>query len=93
MLELFRIALAVSVVSITISTAKIFEPVRNRTFGFLRTLLECPYCLSHWVALLAILLYRPSWWLPVDVFAVVALASMVSLVLLWFLDSAEVFHA
>ena len=52
-------------------------------------LLKCPYCLSHWIAALFVFAYRPLffdiWWeadLIVSLFAIVALANMISWVVL-----------
>ena len=53
-------------------------------------LLECPYCLSHWVAIALVVIYKlrlVSLWLPIDylvsAFAVVCVASILSGVILY----------
>ncbi len=79
--QLLIIALAVSAASMTISQTKAFRPLRLCAARWrpLGALVDCPYCLSHWLALGVLACYRPSWWLPVEAFAVVALASIFSL--------------
>jgi hypothetical protein len=89
--ELFLLALAVSAASMTVSQTAAFRPVRLCAAYWtpLGKLLRCPYCLSHWLALAAVAFYRPSWWLPVEVFAVVGLASIFSLASWEFLGKVD----
>lgn len=82
-LGLVEIALAASAVSITIARAKATEGIRNwvqdrsELFGHL---VHCPYCLSHWAALIMVLLlpFRGVGWYLVDTLAVVAIAAIVT---------------
>lgn len=82
-LELVEIALACSALSITIARAKATEGLRDwvqdrsKLFGHL---VHCPYCLSHWAAigLVFLLPFRGLGWLFVDVFAIVAIAAIVT---------------
>jgi hypothetical protein len=54
-------SVAVGCVSLTITKSKIFEPVRDYVEGwdFISDLINCPYCISHWVSAGAYLLFRP----------------------------------
>jgi len=90
--QLLIIALAVSAASMTISQTPPFRALRlcaARWRPFAGRLLDCPYCLSHWLALAACAIFRPSWWLPVDVFATVALASLFSLAIWELLEKVD----
>lgn len=56
------IALAVASVSMTITKAKVFAPLREWVMDlneWLGDLFSCPYCMSHWVALGAMLVFKP----------------------------------
>ncbi len=57
--ELILLALAVAVASFTLSKATICKPLRRLadTYKYLGLLIHCPYCLSHWFALLGVLSY------------------------------------
>src|SRR5262249_13456834 len=48
------LALAVSAFSITVTRAKVMEPLRKKTKGKVRDLLHCPYCISHWASFFAL---------------------------------------
>lgn len=82
-LPLVEIALAASALSITIARAKATQGLRDwvqdrsELFGHL---MNCPYCLSHWAAIaLVFLLPFKGWaWLFVDIFAIVAIAAIVT---------------
>jgi hypothetical protein len=93
-------AVAIGVVSLTITQATIFEWLREWIADrseFLGELFECPYCMSHWIALLVMLIYRPQLlstghlWpdLVVSWFALVGLGSLVSGILLRVFGSSE----
>lgn len=94
------LALAVSAVSVTVTKTKIFQPVRRWTkkrSPWAGALLSCPYCLSHWLAFVAVPIYRPqlvsSGFLPLDllvsVMVIVALAAFFSgLILRAFMEPA-----
>lgn len=60
------LALAVSACSMTITKAKVFKGLRaaiEQRSTWLGGLLKCPYCTSHWLAVGAVVIYRPH---PVD---------------------------
>lgn len=87
--QIVVMALAVGTVSMTITKANIFEWLRNwieTKNDFLADLFSCPYCMSHWIALGLMFLYRPlildtgNQWpdLFVSWFALVGLGSLVS---------------
>jgi hypothetical protein len=60
--RLIGLSLAVGAVSVTVSKTKACGPLRRlaaRGGGWLRDLVHCPYCLSHWLALAAVAIYRP----------------------------------
>lgn len=91
MIEVLRIAvlaLATSAISVTVTLSTLFGPFRAWVPGeFLRELVRCPYCFSHWVAFGLLLLHRPvnytgaRFWLVswfVEWFAVVAVAAIIS---------------
>jgi len=62
-IKLVFISLAVSSISMTITKAEIFAPIRNllgRISKWLGKLFSCPYCMSHWIALPFIILYEPT---------------------------------
>jgi Protein of unknown function (DUF1360) len=53
MLKLLYLSVAVGTISRTISRSKIFREVRwaiTRRNHYLGSLVECPYCVSHWVS-------------------------------------------
>jgi hypothetical protein len=48
---------AVGVLALTVTTSGLFEPVRERVPSeFLKKLVSCPFCFSHWTAALIVLL-------------------------------------
>lgn len=56
------IALAVASISMTITKAKVFAFAREviaDTNEWLGELFNCPYCMSHWVSLAAMLVFDP----------------------------------
>lgn len=55
--QLLAVSLIVMGLSHTIARERIFEPLRTRLGGkqtWLGYLVSCPYCVSHWVALLLV---------------------------------------
>lgn len=90
--ELSRVVvlvLACAAISMTISKAGIFRSVRvwvKSKSEFFGEMILCPYCVSHWLALAATLLYRPrlitsGWWLVdyfVTIMVIVCLAALVA---------------
>lgn len=82
------LALMTAAISVTISKSRVFASARewitarNTWFG---ELVSCSYCMSHWVAIVLVAIYRPvmiSQWMFVDlivsVFGVVAIAAIIS---------------
>lgn len=56
------VAMAASSISITVTQTELFAPLRalaNRTHAMVGHLFHCFYCMSHWVVILGILIYRP----------------------------------
>jgi hypothetical protein len=57
------LALVTSTTAVTITKARAFREVRAwiAQWGpWWRDLFHCPYCLSHWIALGLVLVYRPA---------------------------------
>ncbi len=83
------LAIAVAAVSMTIGRAKVSEGFRSwadNKSAWLGKLVNCPYCISHWIAFVAVAWYRPRVisssfiifdWI-VSLFLIVALASLAS---------------
>jgi len=59
LLELAILSAATAVASMTLSKGVIFRSFRewlqDRSWGFPGRVLACPYCTSHWIAMVAIL--------------------------------------
>lgn len=82
------LALAVAAIAVTTSKSRMFTPTRKWVAGrsnLLGELASCHYCTSHWVAFVLVAIYRPvlvpQWFLLdllVSVFAVVAIAAVIS---------------
>lgn len=82
------LALATAAISVTVSKARLFASAREwiaLRSNRLGELVSCSYCTSHWVAIAFVAIYRPvliSQWIAVDllvsVFGVVAIASIIS---------------
>jgi len=57
------LGLCCGTISYTITKGSIFGPLRvwviERTY-WLGKLMQCPYCMSHWVAILAMLVFQPK---------------------------------
>jgi len=56
------LTLALSAATYTLTCAKIFDAPRAwvlRKSAFVGALVDCPYCASHWLAALAVAVYRP----------------------------------
>ena len=87
------LAVACASISLTVTRAEIFEPLRARIekrsewFG---TLFGCPYCFSHWLAAGVVAIFQPlplqftphQWFhhlaeYPVSIFALVSLTAIV----------------
>lgn len=63
LLPFLLLGLAVGTVSYTITKGSIFGPLRvwviERSY-WLGKLMQCPYCMSHWVAIVAMLVFHPQ---------------------------------
>ena len=56
------LGIASGTASFTIAKTKITQPIREavgKRSKWLGMLLACPYCISHWLALIAVALYQP----------------------------------
>ena len=94
MLNFIILSMAVSVISLTLTKSRLFLPVRfwfgSKGNRLVSDFITCPYCLSHWVAIVLVVAYKVrlvSLWLPIDylitAFAVVCIASILSGVILY----------
>lgn len=82
------LSLPVAAISVTITKASIFHPLRNwvaEHSEWVGKLFTCPYCMSHWVSFVLVACYQPRvfqlWWLLdliLSGFAVVAVSALVS---------------
>lgn len=80
------LSLAVAAASSTLTRAVVFRPLRLWLKGrskFFHELFICPYCMSHWLAALAVLVFQPRLtgaWIGFDlvlaVFVIVATATV-----------------
>lgn len=63
LLPFILLGLCCGVISYTLTKGSIFGPLRvwviERTY-WLGKLMQCPYCMSHWVALGAMLVFHPK---------------------------------
>lgn len=87
--SIVALSLAVAVISMTMTKAKVSKPLRERIkarsewFG---ELFSCPYCFSHWVSIAFVAIARPVvvasgfyiFDLFISVLVVVALASLIA---------------
>lgn len=87
MINLALISLATLSISYTIGRGAVFERFRiyllDKGFFFLYELFSCPYCISHWIAFILTVIYRPNiinYFYPLDI--CVESAVVVGLVLL-----------
>jgi FlaA1/EpsC-like NDP-sugar epimerase len=61
-LSIAFLALAVSVISLTITKSKVFSGIREKIVQKserVGSVVICPYCLSHWISFLLVAVYRP----------------------------------
>lgn len=89
-LTLVQVAFAASAFSITLTRARALKGVREAVkerSDFWGHLLNCPYCISHWFAIVF------AWWFPfkgllwyvVNVFSIVGVAALITgLAINWF---------
>ena len=62
-ISLIFLSLMVSVISLTITKARIFYALRKKVDEknkWLGDLIHCPYCTSHWIALFVVINYHPT---------------------------------
>ena len=63
LLSFLFLGLCCGTISYTITKGSIFGPLRvwliERTY-WLGKLVQCPYCMSHWAAILAMLVFQPK---------------------------------
>lgn len=53
-------AMAIASISLTIGKTYIFRPIRNNIeIAWLKKLLNCPYCLAHWLSAVAVFFVIP----------------------------------
>lgn len=94
LIDIGVLSLAISALSLTITKASIFRPARRRIAdknAWLGDLITCPYCMSHWLAFAAVIVYHTRIVhsriylldLLVSAFMAVALASVWSGLILW----------
>jgi hypothetical protein len=87
--QFMAIALCNGVIAMTLTKAVIFHTFRQWLVdksNFIGELIQCPYCTSHWIAAVAMVIWHPRFtdcgFLPVDYiatgFALTALSSMVA---------------
>src|SRR5208337_1909386 len=92
-LHLIFLSVACGAISMVITKGSIlngFHVWLGKRFTFMEKLLSCPWCFSHWVALVLVLIYRPivvTAYLPVDYFisimVMVALSSITAKLIHW----------
>ena len=78
-------ALATASITIIVTKSSLFRPVR-----FLKVM-QCPFCFSVWCAFALVIVGRllPGFLLLIDVFAIVALAAIIMLPLLFLLKVTD----
>ena len=77
--DLIITSLAIATVSMTITKSSIFKEFRKNS-----KLLNCPYCLNHWIVLPFIFQFS-----VIEVVALVAMSSIISLPILIFLEKLD----
>jgi len=79
-LTLIILSFATAAISMTVSKAKVSAPVRSWVASksvWLGKMLDCPYCVSHWIAL-GLFLINPVPFNPfISIFAIIALATII----------------
>lgn len=61
-MDALTLSLVVATASLTLTKAKVFGALRRwvaRRSKWLGELIHCPYCASHWISLLLVVVYRP----------------------------------
>lgn len=60
MINFILTAMAIASITLTVGKSYVFRPIRNSVeIVWLKKLLSCPYCLAHWVSLLAVIFIVP----------------------------------
>jgi len=78
-------SLAIAAVSITITKSSIFKECRESIFlAPIKKLLNCPYCLSHWLVLPFAFKFG-----FIGALALIAMSSIISLPILIFLEKLD----
>lgn len=84
LIDLVILSMAIGSMSMTITKTEIFKTLRDSVPGwFLKKVMTCPYCLSHWLSFFAVGYYKPviirsryvETDLIVSIFAVITLSS------------------
>ena len=91
-MDFWLIAAAIASTAITVSKTLIFKSFREKAPRPLKKLLQCPYCLTHWLSFFAVSILLP--WadyleLTVNVMAMVAVSSIVAFPILLYLKALD----
>jgi hypothetical protein len=100
MLEIVYLSFVTASISFTITETKLFERIRNffnNRSVLLGRLLNCGYCIGHWVAFLLVAIYRPrlfsSFFFLIDYFLTALVIAWISafqwIVLYYFMKITE----
>jgi len=57
------LSLVASTTSVTLTKARVFRELREVVTGWnawLGKLVHCPYCMSHWISLVLVMVYHPG---------------------------------
>ena len=87
MINFVLTAMAIASITLTIGKSYIFRPVRKDN-----KLLNCPYCLSHWVSLLAVIFvvpYTDAFDFVIKTMALVTLSSIMALGVWHYIQSLD----
>lgn len=83
--NLVFLGIATGAISMVVSRSAIlnaFHAWVEKRSVFLEDLLSCPWCVSHWIALIFTIIYRPlivtSWFVPVDYFVTVMVMTVIA---------------
>lgn len=85
-------SLAIAAASVTIGKTAFFAPVRKHApTRFLRKLLNCPYCLAHWLAVIVTIMqpWTGLFDCVINTCALVALSSLAAIFLAEYLGILE----
>jgi len=83
--DLVVLGIATGAISMVVSRSTIFNAFHDwleKRSVFLEDLLSCPWCLSHWIALVFTIIYHPlivtSWFVPLDYFVTLMVMTVVA---------------